>query len=289
MIGDIDTAQQFYNDIVLPLVLENDPWVYLNRGETKDADIEYTALAAITAMQTGDPAVDQMVRYIIANSSNEITTCLERLFYVRLHPQMSESNASFTYLENGVLKTRAIDAKQNTLLSMTVDEMQASDFQAISGHVGVCATYTGSAAEVVDQQANFVTLKKTIKPLNGAGIRQASLVKITITPIFSEDAPYGLYELSDYIPSGLRYVSFEESWNYNWWLEGTEGQKINFSVENIDKTNAARVNNYKQMKPIVYYARATMTGTFVVDSALIKHIDTATWGMSERNEIRIGE
>ena len=289
LIGDVDTAQVFYDDIVRPLLVNNDPWTYLNSGETKDTDIEYTALAAITAMQLGDSAADQMVRYIIANSSNEVTTCLERLFYVRIHPQMGESNASFSYLENGVLKTISIENNHNTLLSMTVDELKVADIKAITGEVGVCATFIGRAADVVNHSANFVTLKKTIEPQSGDSVTQSSLVKITLAPTFSEDAPYGLYELSDYIPSGLRYVAYEESWNYNWWLEGTEGQKINFSVENIDKRNAVKANNYKQMEPIVYYARATMTGTFVVDSALIKHIDTATWGMSERNEIRIGE
>ena len=140
---------------------------------------------------------------------------------------------------------------------------------------------------MVDENSKFVSLQKIIAPVDGTSITQSSLVKITLIPTFSQDAPKGWYELSDYIPTGMRYVSSKESWNYNWWMEDIEGQNISFSVINIDKNS--QYYNSKQQEPIVYYARAALTGTFIVDSAYIKHAETAAWGMSEKKDVRVGE
>ncbi|MCX7614432.1 MAG: Ig-like domain-containing protein [Clostridiales bacterium] len=287
LIGDTDAAIKKYNEIVAPLVSKNDPWIYLKSGGTKDDDIECTAIAAITALKTGNDSVDGMLRYIIHNSSSEVTTCLEQLFYVQKYKNKDEKNASFSYMENGTRKTVSIEKNKVYMLSMTTDELKSADFKTVSGDLSVCASYSGGTSDVVNKNANFVSIKKSIEPVGANSIVQSGLVKITLTPVFSNDAPKGLYELSDYILSGMRYVSCADSWNSNWWMEGTEGQKINFSVENIDKKDADK--NNKKMLPIVYYARATLSGNFISDSAFIKHTDTAAWGMSERKEISIRE
>ena len=42
----------------------------------------------------------------LANSNNEVTTCLERLAYIREKPQTDVTEAAFSYIENGLhLKT----------------------------------------------------------------------------------------------------------------------------------------------------------------------------------------
>jgi len=286
-IGDLDNAGKYYDKIALPLITRNDPWVYLNSGEAQDADIECTALAALTAMKTGGDDLEGMLRYIIRNSSNEVTTCLERLAYIRENPQTDAAEAVFSYMENGLLKNVTIEKNKACIMDMTAEELKAANFATVSGDVGVCAAFTGSAADVVDGNSNFVSLQKIIAPVDGTAITQSSLVKITLIPTFSQDAPKGWYELSDYIPTGMRYVSSEESWNYNWWMEDIEGQNISFSVINIDKNS--QYYNSKKQEPIVYYARAALTGTFIVDSAYIKHAETAAWGMSEKKDVRIGE
>jgi hypothetical protein len=286
-IGDRDNAGKYYDQIAAPLITKNDPWVYLNSGESRDTDIECTAIAALTAMKTDRDDLDGMLRYIIANSSDEVTTCLERLAYVREKPESDGVEAAFSYMENGSLKTVIIEKNQACILDMTAEELKAAKFNPVSGDAGVCATFTGSAADVVDEDSNFVSLQKIIEPVDGTSITQSSLVKITLIPTFSEDAPKGWYELSEYIPSGMRYVSSKGSWDYNWWTEEIEGQKISFSVINIDKDS--RYYNSKKQAPVVYYARAVLTGTFIADSAYIKHTETAAWGMSVRKDVTIGE
>lgn len=286
-IGDLDNAVKYYDKIAVPLITKNDPWVYLNSGGARDADIECTALAALTVMKTGGDNLDGMLRYIIKNSSNEVTTCLERLAYIREKPRTDVAGVAFSYMENGSLKNVNIEKNKACIMDMTAAELKAANFKTVSGDVGVCAAFIGSATDVVDGKSNFVSLQKIVEPVEGTSITQSSLVKITLIPTFSQDAPKGWYELSDYIPTGLRYVSCKESWNYNWWMEDIEGQKIGFSVINIDKNN--KYYNSKKQAPIVYYARAALTGTFIVDSAYIKHIETAAWGMSERKDVTISE
>lgn len=286
-IGDLDNAGRYYDKIALPLITKNDPWVYLKSGEARDADIECTAIAALTAMKTGSDDLDGMLRYIIKNSSNEVTTCLERLAYIREKPQTDVAGAVFSYMENGSLKNVNIEKNKACIMDMTTTELKAANFNTVSGDVGVWAAFTGSAADVVDGNSNFVSLQKIVEPVEGTSITQSSLVKITLIPTFSQDAPKGWYELSDYIPTGMRYVSCKGSWNYNWWMEGIEGQQISFSVINIDKNN--KYYNSKKQAPIVYYARAALTGTFIVDSGYIKHTETAAWGMSERKDVTISE
>ncbi len=97
------------------------------------------------------------------------------------------------------------------------------------------ASFIGSAGDVVSQNANFVTLKKEVVPRDNAAFSQSGMVKITLTPSFSPDAPKGAYELADRIPSGLRFVACEQNYENNWFLNDREGQNMSFTVLNSDK------------------------------------------------------
>jgi|LSQX01.1.fsa_nt_gb hypothetical protein len=109
-------------------------------------------------------------------------------------------------MENGLLKNVTIEKNKACIIDMTVEELKAANFETVTGDVGVCAAFIGSAADVVDRNSNFVSLQKIIAPVDGTAITQSSLVKITLIPTFSQDAPKGWYELSDYIPTGMRLL-----------------------------------------------------------------------------------
>jgi len=288
LIGDMDTARQYYDQIVVPLLKENDPWIYVDSGNTKDIDIESTALAAITAISIGDKNADGMMFYIISNSSNEVTTCLEKLFYVKKHPQYEHAAASFSYTVDGKTETIQLEKNRPYMLVMTKEQIKASKFKVLSGKIGVAASYTGSVSDIADKMAELVSIDKTLDTSSDK-IKQSALVKITINPKFSEDAPKGWYEVSDYIPSGMRYVSYEHAWDNGWWLENIEGQKISFSVINPDKNPKGIYYRNITTKPIVYYVRATLSGNFIIDSTYIKNTETSAWGMSQRKDIMISD
>ncbi|MDP4110187.1 MAG: hypothetical protein Q8878_09205, partial [Bacillota bacterium] len=286
-IGDLDSAKVSYDKLLSGRLGHNDPWVFVCGSDNKGADMECTALAAITAMALGEDDTEPMMRYIIENSSDSVETCLEKLMYIRNYSPVETEKSSFSYFENGKKKIVTLENNQAVMLSLTADDLKSANFKTVSGNVGVCASFIGSPDEITESNAKYVTLKKTVEKVGGGKISQSDLVRITLTPAFDKDAPKGVYELSDWIPSGLRYASCEGTWNSNWWMENVETQKISFSVINIDKSD----KNQSNMKAasIVYYARATLTGSFVSDSAYINHAGTSAWGMSERKEITVGE
>jgi len=286
LIGDLGSASAYYDELIHPFLEKDHTGTYLKSETEQDLQYEMTALASITAVRIGAAPSEYMIKYLLNNPSRESAAYLQYLYYATNYKNKGESSPiSFSYRLNGELKTVTLEQSKPFTLTISTEALEKADFKPTSGDTAVLAAYTGSAADFVDPMSEEVILKKTYESMDGNPIAQSSLIKVTITTWFRDDAPKGWYELTDYIPSGARYSSYLNPYKSNWYFDDVEGQKISFCVKNPEPKDM----QYMNITPIVYYVRATLTGSFVTDSAYMKHAKYAAWGMSKRGVLLIDE
>ena len=284
LIGDSKTAAESYAVHIKPRLKQLDPWVYLDSGEGRDSDLEWTALASLSAIFNDWKAAEGMIAYLLDNSSSDLLTNLEIIAFLRLYPQQTNRLAAtpvtFSYSKNGKLSEVTLASDQLHTVAMTARELQEANLQVHSGDLGITASYIGSAEEIMDQDAIRVTVSKRIEPMLGNAFRQSDLVRITLEIAFDADAPLGGYSVTEMIPSGLRFTKIGDyNWYYNrnWYMSHQEGQRVSFVINQPDLNPVT----------ITYYARAILTGSFVVESSYVQSMRTAAWGKSPRGSLVI--
>jgi hypothetical protein len=97
------------------------------------------------------------------------------------------------------------------------------------------------------------------------------IVKVQLTIEFGTKAIDGNYEISDYLPSGLKPI--ENTWLYGTqrtfsdsWYGRINGQKISFNLYNFNNS----VYSQEGSKIITYYARVVSPGTYIAESPIIQ-------------------
>ena len=118
-------------------------------------------------------------------------------------------------------------------------------------------------------------------------------VRVDLKMQFDESAPDGCYDLTDYLPAGLRYMTNQtndyqgiDPDNHYWYRLRQDGQTLRFLVYRSTKEPAAVYEEVGRPNPgtegemdsqqsnlneftISYYASAALTGEFVIESAYV--------------------
>jgi uncharacterized protein YfaS (alpha-2-macroglobulin family) len=124
---------------------------------------------------------------------------------------------------------------------------------------------------------------------------QGQLVKVTLNVDPALSKTNNVYQVTDFLPSGLKPITRTYNYNYasylfgdscNYWFPDlTEGNRISFTVY--------RGSYYYTLckEPglkVVYYARVVTTGTYTADPAIISPLeDPANLNTTSKTQINI--
>ncbi len=144
------------------------------------------------------------------------------------------------------------------------------------GDVGITAMYTGLPDTLSASPSSEIAVTKSITRPDGGAVRLGDTAMITLTVTLGDNAPTGRYDLSDWIPSALRFQNMGYGSEYSSggvWLDSREGQRLTMSFyhdgsQTQDNTGApTKTNTYT----ITYYARCVTEGDSAVDSTYAVH------------------
>jgi len=207
---------------------------------------------------------------------------------------------SFTVEVNGRKENVSLDKNKVFRLVLTPEALQNIKFSNIKGDVAVTSSYTASITNFSEDTNKLVRIKRTYSVVNPAlsdsnrwqlqgsdplqqfVFRQSQLVKITLEPEFAENAPDGYYEITDILPSGLRFASADDRYNLGCYLSETGGQKVVFGFY----YNKNSKDGFGQ-RSISYYARAVTPGQFTADYTYIRHTQADFSGFAEKALVEI--
>lgn len=285
-IGDYNGAREIYNEMMEKSGKNTQLYAWAETG-TRDDSIHATSLCSLIALRINAPEKVKLFNYMKSNSTSELLVNLERMVFVTNYIKEASLDNSFSYELDGAKKQIKLQKGGFFRLWVTPEKLASIKFSSMQGKVTAAASYIAPVSEIRPAEGNIVSLKRVYgssKDAATVSFNRSDLVKITITPVFSETAPDGYYEITDILPAGLRYIRPEYNSghvNDRWYPGEVTGQRVVFGYYYNKKSSIGR--------SIIYYAAAVNPGVYTADNAAIRHTDNDISGFTGKLGITVSK
>lgn len=303
-LGDTDGAVMAYNTHIAPYLITGEYWSYFDSALTTSetiytedgtvmeqgfgkgdsaaspttrmgANLQHTALILLLSQQTGCADTEALLRYVRENSSFDVSTLLEQTaFITRFVP--THTNTAVVRFNRGLLPT-TLELKKGGIQYVPFNKNQLVKANITTdGDVGITAMYTGLPDTLSTSPSSEIAVTKSITRLDGGAVRLGETAKITLTVTLGDNAPTGRYDLSDWIPSALRFQNISYDSAYSWggvWLDSREGQRLTmrFYHDGSQTQDISGAPTIANTYTITYYARCVTKGDSAVDRTYAIH------------------
>ncbi|HJX61668.1 MAG TPA: Ig-like domain-containing protein [Dehalococcoidia bacterium] len=267
-LGDGESARGAYDSVLTKYGEVRDPYVRVKAGVDQDDILEATSLAAILGAALGDTYHEGLFRYVTDTHTKDILIHLEELLYLsRLLPTLSPEPVRFAFVLDGERREVELASGRTQSLELSPDELAAIRFEDIEGQIAVTSLFAVEASPSDLASDTSISLQREYSAGGGVTTEfvQADVVKVTIRYSLGATPFDGCYQVTDYLPSGLRLITQPYRrgiYDTNlWYPYVVEGQKVSFCVTNDPMS-----------KPIVYYARVVSRGEYQAEPAIVQSL-----------------
>ncbi len=321
-LGDYAGAQALYQGLSRQVETEG-KLKYLLPGGSLDEQTEATSAALALTTLAGHPDADAFMRYFLERDddrarSQESLPHLEMLLYTNhTSAAYTKDQSVFRCVLEGGERTFELGAKGYQCLLLSREALAAAQFETVAGDLYAAVSYTGYAEEASAASASKVAIEKSYTTASGGSPRVGEQVRVDLRITFTDDAPAGCYNITDYIPSGMRFMPSSDRYAEAVPLGG-QGSQIQVVVENdgqqvrgflyrgepvpladrqddgpdaafspttepVDDSQDASSNTVT----LSYYVSASLPGEFVSESAYITPHAEGVSAKTQRSEIII--
>jgi len=266
-LGDLPKAATIYNERILPEIEEYKPFYRLNTGKDNDDILECTALAAVLASKLDKPQKKGLYRYCMENSTKDILINVEKLLYITEELKKSKDEVvEFSYSYNGEKKTRTLKNGESYIITVPSKNLSQFKVESVKGSISLVSIFTSEISGLNKPDTSLTVERQYSQKGNQTNsFKQGDIVKVEITWDIGNKAIDGQYEITDYLPSGLKpidnpYNAGINPADSNTPFKRIDGQKVTFYVS----------KGWEVKKPLVYYARIVNPGTYKAESTIIQ-------------------
>jgi hypothetical protein len=266
-LGDLPKAARIYNERILPEIEEYKPFYRLNTGKDNDDILECTALAAVLASKLDKPQKKGLYRYCMENSTKDILINVEKLLYITEELKKSKDEVvEFSYSYNGEKKTRTLKNGESYIITVPSKNLSQFKVESVKGSISLVSIFTSEISGLNKPDTSLTVERQYSQKGNQTNsFKQGDIVKVEITWDIGNKAIDGQYEITDYLPSGLKpidnpYNAGINPADSNTPFKRIDGQKVTFYVS----------KGWEVKKPLVYYARIVNPGTYKAESTIIQ-------------------
>jgi len=276
-LGEQPQAKRLYDEKISEYVKRSGKFSWIDSGSDKDDVLETTALGLMLSTyidsEDGDDG-EGFYKYCLENRTNDILINMEVLAYIKNQIETADTvTGSFTFTYMG--KTEKVVLEQGRMVSKDIPSANISDFviDKVEGNVALVSIFKQPPTGL-EKPDSKISVSRSYFNLNGektTTFKQDDVVKVQIKFDFDKKAIDGSYEITDYLPSGLKPI--ENTWRYaktadlkNYWYGKVDGQKSTFYVYHSSK------NEEYQYETITYYARVVSAGTYTAESTIIQGV-----------------
>ncbi len=273
-LGDSSKARKVFQDIVRNHGEVKKPYTIINSGGDRDDALELTALAAALGARVGAPESGAMFNYVRDNSTKDILVYLEELIY--LSSALSGTDVrpvSFAYMLGDERVEKELESGRSYQILLHPGNIHDFRVVDVKGDVGLACIYDDEfKVEDTEESEDIVITRRYI--VNGNSVSmfgENDLIKVEIDCKFGDKALDGRYQITDFLPSGLKILAapYSRGLGYSGVTYPYEinGQKVSFYLYNYEK-------RYRHLKrpPVVYYARVVSKGEYRAQGALIQNL-----------------
>jgi uncharacterized protein YfaS (alpha-2-macroglobulin family) len=277
-IGDNELARDMYLKIMDKYGEQIKPFIRINASKNNDENTELTLLSALLSSSLNAPEQDGLWQYAQQNYSKESPLSLEKLLTIQKHREFTTNEeASFTAEVEGKKTDYKLEPGRVVTLSLAPDQLRTLTLKPGKGSVSVVSLYdkpttpATSAAAPVSIKREYLVKGKVTSELN-----QGDLAEVRLYPTISPQAINGSYQITDFIPSGLKMITTPGRNDIQGVSENVyrlacliyhpyeiNGQTVKFSYT---KGNSLMCGNGY----ISYYVRVVSPGTYQAEPASIQ-------------------
>ncbi|MCL2811392.1 MAG: Ig-like domain-containing protein [Clostridia bacterium] len=274
-LGETGAASALYDSRIAPNLEQITPYYRVNTGVDHDDILEATSAANLLAAKLNKPEREGLYQYCIQNRTTDILINVEKLAYIRHEiDKRTETSGSITYTLFGQAYTRELENGCSYTLSIPAQNISELVLLEVTGDVGAVSAYKIPMTEMGHMDPDIIVNRRYYKANgkeSGHVFEQGDLIRVELWIDYSAKAIQGAYCVTDYLPSGLEYVSGSAK------VDGTndigygyfryakvEGQKIMFYDYN---------RRFNKGYLYYYYARVISPGTFKAEGALVQNLN----------------
>ncbi|MCX8130598.1 MAG: Ig-like domain-containing protein [Clostridia bacterium] len=283
-LGETSKADRLFTDSISKYIEEYRPYYRLNTGIDRDDTLECTSLASQLASKLNKPEKKGLYEYCLANSTKDILINLEKLTYIAQEiGKATEDTAKFTYTLYGKKHTRAL--KNGEVFTLNIPSRKISELKisSVSGSISVISVFKEQTTLPAKLDPNISVSRKYFSYANPTKqtttFKENDIVKVVLDWNIGAKAIEGGYEITDYLPSGLKPVAIPSSlgaiYDKHCSYGNIDGQKVSFYVYSEWPKDSHKL-------PLYYYARVVSPGTYKADGTVIQ-------GISSRDSINVGK
>jgi len=268
-IGAKEDARAYYRDNFKSHLVIKKPYAYIDELKDKDDNVVLTALLANLAGSLRETDAEGMALYARENPPKETLVNFALLSYIKkMLPQLKSGDVSFTYKTNNKSDSKTLEKDEVFRLELNADELKNLKFEDISGRIGLVSFFNREASldEITKDASVGVARRYYVNNNVTNEFNDGDLVKVELSSSFGARALTGLYQVTDYLPSGLRAVTkfnFQpiETGHCFSFPSMVEDQKVTFLDWNPKSTYCPN---------LFYYARVVTKGSYKAEPALIQ-------------------
>nr|PZN38343.1 MAG: hypothetical protein DIU70_11095 [Bacillota bacterium] len=243
-----------------------------------------TARAAVVAARLGEPSALPLFQYAATEKAEAALLHPELLLAVRDGlAQLPSAPVSFTYALDGQPVRRELRPGEIFRVALTPDQWRRLEVREVTGEVGLTVSYLtreGAGAAPAGAGAS-VTREFQVGGRATLEWSAGDLVRIVLRPNLGPEALEGPYEVTDYLPAGLRPVVRP-------YHRGVQDPRANYPVEVMGQRVTFFYWPGAYQREIVYYSRAVSPGTYTAEAPEVRHTGTGlTWARGQRQEVRL--
>jgi hypothetical protein len=274
-LGESESASALYDSRIKPALEQITPYYRVNTGVDSDDILAATSVVNMLATKLAKPEKEGLYQYCLKNYTEDILINIEKLSHIEHEiAQRTEVSGSITYTLFGEKYTREFKNGGSYTLKIPAQNISAFKLLEVTGDVGAVSVFKKPLTESggID---NDVTVRRRYYRANeyhnsSYTFAQGDLVRVQLWIDYSAKDIDGAYCVTDYLPSGLEYVSGSAkiggaaSFGYGYYRYCTvEGQKIMFYDYN---------NRFNRGYLYYYYARVISPGVFKAEGPLVQNL-----------------
>ncbi len=277
--GDEAGALAYYEKLVTPRLrhdVEGAKWLEYSNAALKQDRLaendEVTAAAWITASKLNLPDADGFAAHFARNRWR-IDSIFECMIYVVNYGTPVTEAAKFSYTSGGELHEVDLAGYGCKSITLNRSEMQDLAFHDVPDAVRAAAYYIGEPEEAGFEDSGNIGMQKDFEEM------EDGKYKVTLTVKFEDDAPYGFYNISDWVPSNMRLHTIAKQPQSSMLTVHSEqeNQKLYFDFYRTAYTPKTVYINY--------YTQRTFDTQAVVDRAYLICAETGDSAFTERDRI----
>lgn len=261
-LGSYDEATVILDALLTAHGEEADEMLMMNLGDNRDLQIENTVVAAMVAAVVQDDRADALFNYATHNWTKDVLLILQELNYLDARMAvLPQTPTTITYSYMNRQETVELSHGMTHTVLLTPSTLQDFSVDNVVGEATAVVHYTRAATA---EELNFSDKVSVARSYPEGPFADGQLVRIQMDVTIAGDAPDGTYEVTDFLPSGMRVVT--NVYNPSGWYGEDDMYRHPYHIDGQRVSFRA----WKGNSSFSYYARVVGPGTFTAEAPVVQ-------------------